>query len=181
MSNDEGGGGDVGGTAVEERIVSFLRTADRPRQAASDVAAALDLTRGAVRTGLQTLTDEGTTARWATPDRVGESDPGPARRDELSEPGAGVGRDASVEANGNAKTATEADAGGGDATGTSGEQTQEPTEERSVETPAVRSSAETRSRATGDGGSRSGRSAIRAAALFVGLVVAGAALRRRRR
>lgn len=189
MSTDEDGGGKAGGAAVGERIVSFLRTVDRPRQAASDVAAALDLTRGEVRTGLQRLADaervvrvdEGPTARWATPDRAHEPDPGPERRGERSEPGADTEGDASAEAGGKAKTATESDAGGGDATGASGEPTHEPTDERSVEALPVRSSPETRSRGIGDGGSRSGRSAIRAAALFVGLVVAGAALRRRRR
>ena len=76
---DDGDGPD----SVDERVLAFLRTADRPRHLASDVAAALDLPRGRVRTRLGSLaaagrvvrTDTERTARWAVPDRADEPEP----------------------------------------------------------------------------------------------------------
>lgn len=77
---DEDGREAAGGPG--ERIVEFLRAADRPDHLASDIAAALDLARGAVRTELQTLenddrveeVDAGTDVRWVAPGRADEPD-----------------------------------------------------------------------------------------------------------
>lgn len=79
---DDQGPTDV--TDADRRVVEFLRTADRPRLLASEVATALDVPRGRVRTRLQALADDGrvvrvddgTTARWAVPDRTDEPEPG---------------------------------------------------------------------------------------------------------
>jgi hypothetical protein len=83
MSTDGDDGGGANDATPEERIVSLLESREEPRSVASDVARALDLPRGRVRTGLQTLADEGrvvrtdedTTAWWAAPDRDGDPDP----------------------------------------------------------------------------------------------------------
>lgn len=87
MSTDGDHGGGADDAAHEERIVSLLESADRPRRTASDVAEALGLSRGRVRTGLQTLadegrvvrTDEGTTAWWAASERTGDPAPDDGR------------------------------------------------------------------------------------------------------
>lgn len=71
-------------TDADRRVVELLRATDRPRLLASEVAAALDVPRGRVRTRLQALADDGrvvrvddgTTARWAVPDRTDEPEPG---------------------------------------------------------------------------------------------------------
>lgn len=94
----DGTGGDGADTDVDERLVGFLRTGDRPRHLASEVSATLGLPRGRVRTRLQALADEGRvvrtdaggTARWAVPERADEpeSDPEPGSANGASD-GAG--------------------------------------------------------------------------------------------
>ena len=90
MANDEDGADAPDDATLDERIVDLLETAERPRLAATTVAERLDLSRGRVRTRLQALADEdrlvrrdeGTTAQWAVPDRVDESDDGTDDRTE---------------------------------------------------------------------------------------------------
>ena len=86
------------GDDADERVVEFLGTADRPRQLASEVATALDLARGRVRTRLQALSDEGRvvrvdaagTARWAVPDRADEPEPADEAADDAPSPDPGT-------------------------------------------------------------------------------------------
>jgi hypothetical protein len=83
------GAGPSDAADVDERVVQFLRTAERPRHLASEVSVALDLPRGRVRTRLQALADDGRvvrtdderTARWAMPGRADEPEPEPAAGD----------------------------------------------------------------------------------------------------
>lgn len=82
MANDEDRADGPDDETVDERILDLLGTADR--LAATTVAERLEVSRGRARTRLQALADEdrlvrreeGTTVRWAVPDRVEESDDG---------------------------------------------------------------------------------------------------------
>jgi len=114
------------GTAVDERVVEFLGTADRPRSLASEVAAALDLPRGRVRTGLQALADADRVvrvdadgaARWAVPHRVDEPDPPVDAEDDAPTTATGAEPDAARDPD--ATAPTDGDAGGPDADGATG-------------------------------------------------------------
>ena len=114
------------GTAVDERVVAFLGTADRPRHLASEVAAALDLPRGRVRTGLQALADADRVvrvdadgaARWAVPHRVDEPDPPVDAEDDAPTTATGAEPDAARDPD--ATAPTDGDAGGPDADGATG-------------------------------------------------------------
>ena len=94
MTDDRGS---TDASDADRRVVELLRTADRPRLLASEVAAALDVPRGRVRTRLQRLADDrrvvrvddGTTARWAVPDRTDEPESG-SEADTTEDDGAGV-------------------------------------------------------------------------------------------
>lgn len=165
MSNDVNDWSESSDGAVEERVVSFLRSSDRPRHVASDVAVALDLTRGRVRTGLQTLadegrvvrTDDGTTARWAVTDRADEPDAVP-----------GAERDATAETDEDGVT----EAADGSVTEAAPEPESAPPPESASDATIGRSRV---------GERRRGEGMVRAVAVFLGLAVAVAVLRRLRR
>lgn len=172
--------GDDRDDEADERVLEFLRTADRPRQLASDVAAALDVARGRVRTRLQALADEdrvvrtraGTTARWAVPERTDEPDPVAGVGEEEPQPETDVGEEEPrSETDAGVDGPTPADGSGSDtgtAEGSTGASAARPTD-------TVPSASAPGPSGDGDGWWRPG--SARLLALAVGTVLALAAIR----